>query len=455
MQNMKRFYTTYLFFLFFICIGNVELFAQTSSNENSRTKFTISKVRVFLDEEELLPEKSVSSTKKSTADSTSNSSEVSTLDSTSDSSENPAAIKLSTILSFTKLKAGKEYTETKLQKEMAQTELRLLNSGFFYNATVEKIESRKNPGTYIIYINVTTGFLKRFGGGGIYAVFGDTGLHGNREQLLWFAGWNKNGASYLYENAFETPLIFGADLFTNVPAGFTNDEGVNLNGKITFGSFITPDLRFCVDVDATYNFKQIAFTNDLAISPYLSITKFFSEKLFSTTEVRFFYYPLNDWEQMFDTAYTINYSPVKNFTFAGLAAGGYCTNNVTKGLSLNRDNTKLSENLGLSNRGIRSGYSDDDLAVRGYLMGTLEIRWNAFNFTIPPCFPCGVVPYIYADVAAVEKLSDAKGKVSIMDAYGFGIQLNFECPVFAYFNFSYGFNHQGKGKFCFAAVQSF
>ena len=426
MQSMKRISKLNIIFTLLILAGTFGktglVFAQDTE------KVTVSKVRVFLDDQELLcDEDSIAEGK----------------------------IKLSTILSYTQLKTEKEYSLEKLEKEIEQTKLRLLNSGLFYNATVEKMKSRKNPGTYIIYINVTTGFLQRFGGGGIYAVFGNAGLHGNREQLLWFLGWNKNGASYKYEHAFNSPLILGADLFTDMPYCFTTEDGINVEGKGTIGAFLTPDVRLCLDAKATYNFKNLNFTDNFALSPYLSITKIPSEKLFTTTEIRFFYYPLLNWEQMFDTAYTINYSPVKKLTLAALAAGGYSVQSNTHGLSLNRENTALFENLGLANRGIRSGYSDAELNVRGYLMGTLEIRWNAFDFTIPPCFPGMIVPYVFADVAAVEKLGGEKGDVSIMDAYGVGVQINFACPVFAYFNFSYGINHQGKGKFYFAAVQSF
>ena len=428
MQSMKRITKLNLFFTLMLTVAGNFLFAE-NINTIENQKITVSKIRVFLDEEELLPE--------------------------ADSNQQTGTFSLSTVLSFTQFKAGKKYSPSKLEKELKQTKLRLLNSGLFYNASVEQIESRKNPGTYIIYINVRTGFLKRYGGGGIYALFGNAGMHKNREQLLWFAGWNQNGLSYLYEHAFNSPLILGGNLFTDAPYGFTNDIGVNINGTATVGSFITPDIRICVDADVTFNFKQMFFSDDLAISPYLSITEFASEKLFTTTEVRVFYYPLKNWENMFDTAYTINYSPVKQLTFAVLAAGGYCPCDTPSGLSLNRDNAKLFENIGLANRGIRSGYSDADLTVRGYLMGTLEVRWNAFNFTIPPCFPGSIIPYVFADVAAAEKLNDIKGDISMMDAYGLGIQLRFDCPVFATFNFSYGFNHEGKGKFCFAAVQSF
>lgn len=429
MLSMKRNQKLNLIFLLLIFSASVNKVFAEKKDTLKNQKIRISKVRVFLDEEELLPE--------------------------TDSSQTENSFSLSTVLSFTQLKAGKEYSISKLDKELTQTRLRLLNSGLFYNVTTEKIESRKNPGTYIIYINVRTGFLKRYGGGGIYAIFGNAGMNKNREQLLWFAGWNQNGFNYLYEHAFNSPLIIGASLFTDVPYSFTNKQGTNINGTATIGSFITPDFRICLDTDTTFNFKQLCFSDDFALSPYLSITKFPSEKLFTTTEIRFFYYPLRNWEQNFETAYTINYSPVKNLTFATLTAGGYCPGENQNGLNLNRNSVKLFENLGLANRGVRSGYSNDELTVRGYLMCTVEIRLNAWNFTIPPCFPGHFVPYVFADIAAAEKLSNKKGDISMLDAYGLGLQINFDCPVFASFNLSYGVNHDGKGKFYFAAVQSF
>lgn len=44
---------------------------------------------------------------------------------------------------------------------------------------------------------------------------------------------------------------------------------------------------------------------------------------------------------------------------------------------------------------------------------------------------------------------------AFLDAYGVGLQVNFESPVFAFFNVAFGINHHGKWKINFAAVQSF
>ena len=72
---------------------------------------------------------------------------------------------------------------------------------------------------------------------------------------------------------------------------------------------------------------------------------------------------------------------------------------------------------------------------------------------MPPCFPVDIIPYLFTDLALTQEYSDKS--IRLFDAYGVGLAINFDCPVFAYFNFSYGINHQGKGKFVFAAMQNF
>lgn len=427
---MNRFYRLCLVLILFTTTFTcTALFAGTTPEEDKNLKVIVSKIRVFLDDEELLTEENEKSFS--------------------------GKFNRETILSFTKLAAGKEYSIAKLEQEIKESRIRLLNSGYFYNASVEKLESRKNKGTYIIYINVTTGFLKRYGGGGIFALFGDAGLHGNREQLLWYAGWNKNGLSYLYENVCGTPLILGADLFTDAPYGFTNENGVNINGKATAGFFLTPDLRFCVDCNACFNFNSLAFEKDFTISSYLSQTKYFSEKISATSEFCICEFPFLNWNTTYEGAGTVNYTPVKQITLAALICGGISPDKEPAAINLSRNESGFHHNQGLANRCVRSGYSEKELLSRSYILGTFEIRWNAFSFTVPPCFPCNVIPYAYSDFCATEKLCDEKGNISFLDAYGVGLQLNFTSPVFAYFNFSYGFNRFGKGKFCFAAVQSF
>lgn len=426
MQTMKRIIMVCMLAFIWAGVIYADGAAETkNAAADSKQKYSISKVKVFLDDQELTEENA-----------------------------DDGRIKLSTIMSYTTLKTGKEFTISAMEKEITQTELRLMNSGLFYTAKVEKMTSRKNPGTYVIYITVTTGFLKRYGGGGIYAILGQAALGGNRDQLFWFAGWNRNGLCYLNENSFGLPVILGADLFTDVPAGFRKRIGPNVDGKAKLGWLITPDFRICVDVAAGFNWKELALTKELTVSPYLSETKLISQNLFYTTEVRFNYFPLQNWNHYFDTAFTVNYTPQEKLTIAVLAAGGYAPGNWGDQIKLYRDSGNLAENVGMTCKEIRSGYTTEELTVKGYLMATAELRWNAGNFMIPPCFPAHVRPYLFGDVALVEHEVNGT-KPELLDAYGAGLYLVFDCPVFVTFNFSYGVNHEGKGRFCFAVMQSF
>ena len=117
---------------------------------------------------------------------------------------------------------------------------------------------------------------------------------------------------------------------------------------------------------------------------------------------------------------------------------------------LNQGNFAVSNKRGLSMRCIRSGYDSNELLLKNYIMTSFEARFKVLDFVIARSFPCNIQPFVFADVAYGQQLCDLKeGDWNFLDAYGAGIQINFDCPVFAYFNFTYGFNHQGNGKFCF------
>ena len=132
------------------------------SEEMPAGKITVSKVKVFLDEEEITEE--------------------------SEKTQNDGKIRYSTIMSYTKFRENKKFSGKQLEKEAESTRLRLMDSGLFYSAEVETRESRKNPGTMVIYISVRTGFLLRFGGGNAYGFFGKAALGGRRNNLTGYLG---------------------------------------------------------------------------------------------------------------------------------------------------------------------------------------------------------------------------------------------------------------------------
>lgn len=402
------------------------------SGEMPAGKITVSKVKVFLDEEKITEE--------------------------SEKTQNDGKIRYSTIMSYTKFRENKKFSEKQLEKEAESTRLRLMDSGLFYSAEVETRESRKNPGTMVIYISVRTGFLLRFGGGNAYGFFGKAALGGRRNNLTGYLGYNKSGASYLDENTFGLPLILGASAFTNLPQSLAQKKSLTFDTLVKAGIFMTPDLKFGTDLKTLFTVNEEPFA-DFILSPFLCDTVWFSEKLVMKSELRLFNYFSDDWKgNSTEAAVNIDYSPFQKITLAGLLSGGAVIDqNVDQAacvkINLEKSALSLCDGLGLANRGIRSGYTAEELKVDCYGLFSAEIRWNAFDFILANCFPVTFRPYLFTDLALAKNYS--AGGLTFLDAYGAGLLICFDCPVFAYFNFSYGLNHEGKGRFVFAAMQSF
>ena len=359
---------------------------------------------------------------------------------------------LSTILSYTKLRENKTLTKASFEKEIIRTKLRLMDSGLFYMAEVESLPSRKNPGTFVVYITVRTGFLLRFGGDAIYGMFGKVSFSGNRDKLLGYAGYNKNGVSYVNENAFGIPLVLGGAVFTNLPEGLSRKTGIKVEGQQKTGWFLTPDLKIGNETGLF-----LGPATDIYFSSYLFKT-FYAQKSFAAFELRYFdlFSDIKSDCKKFSSvegAFTVDYLPIPKVTLAGMLCGGCVIFSDEQKISLEKNTATVCDGLGLSNRGVRSGYSLEELKADYYGLCSMEVRLNALSFKIPPAFPCDIIPFIFTDLA-VSHNRDFQ-KTEFLDAYGIGLEIDFECPVFAYFNFSYGVNHQGKGKFIFAAMQSF
>ena len=389
-------------------IFGADVTAQNLEPASAPARMPVSKIKVFLDDEEL------------------------TQDSPTD-----GKIKYSTILSYTKFRENKMFTQKGFEKEAETTRLRLMNSGLFYSAQIETRESRKNPGTMVVYITVRTGFLLRFGGGNAYGLFGKAALGGRRNLLTGYLGYNKSGVNYVDENAFGLPLILGAGAFTNVAQSLVQKEPLAFDTFFKAGFFATPDISLGADVQALISTQDGASTQ-FTVSPFFCHIALFSEQFKMKTEVRQYNYYGEVRGSSLEAAVNLEYAPIKQITLAGLLGGGLVI-----------CDTKIN----LTDQKIRSGYTAQDLTTDCYGRFSAEFRWNALSFNMPPCFPVDIIPYIFTDLALAQEYSDKS--IRLLDAYGVGLAINFDCPVFAYFNFSYGINYQGKGKFVFAAMQSF
>jgi hypothetical protein len=364
------------------------------------------------------------------------------------------SITAETVISFTSLRPEKKMSLSALEREVNQTKLRLDDSGYFYSAKAVCIQSRKEPEKEIVIITVKSGFFWRFGGGNAYGVFGKSCIGGRRLQVLGYAGWNKNGASVLYEHAFDSPAILGSSLFWDGPASlFSSDSTLSgtsgITGICTQGLFITPDMRFCTDIIGRVDFSSGFAEDSFCISPFIQWSKSFSRTLTAASVVQSYFYPCTG-QNPFSGAEiiaSINWTPVPYVTFAFCTAGGLSPENNATPFNLSGNSAGTTSTTAVENRIIRSGYKADELTAENYVYASFETRWNMADFLLPPAFNVRLQPFVFTDAALIDR--------TVRDAFGGGLRILFDNPVFAYFTFSCGVNHDGEGKFYFAATKGF
>ena len=366
-----------------------------------------------------------------------------------------------TVISYTSLKPGNLYSLKQLDEETARTQIRLTNSGLFYTASVQIVPPRKNPQERTIVITVKEGFYQRFSGGNAYGMYGREGLGGSRSGIYAYAGWNRLGVSYAHENLFNRGIIL-ASSFTSLdffPSMLPDDEYIHkMQAAMHVGKYITPGIGVTL-------FSRILFT------PLMSS---FSEARFSLGPVirlyRYEFWPFSfSWNMetsalwyMNQNSYTAqtSWSFHKNFaeqyfidkgrdqklTLAFLLSAGFENSTAPESLAFNLYSTV--------DRSVRSGYSEEEVSGISYALFSTELRFNVFSLRIPPAFTCVPQIFLYTDIAFIEQ-KGSDGLYSFRDAFGGGIRLLLDNPIFAYFTFAYGLNHEGSSRFVFAVTGGF
>lgn len=366
-----------------------------------------------------------------------------------------------TVASFSSLIPGKDYSLKKLEEEVMRTQIRLTNSGLFYSAVVQIIPPRKNPQERTIIITVTEGFLHRFSGGNAYAMYGREGLGGSRSGLYAYAGWNLLGLSYAHENLFNRGIIL-ASSFTSLdlfPSMLPDDEYIHkMQAAMHVGKYITPDIGVTL-------FSRILFT------PVMSS---FSDAFFSLGPVirlnRYEFWPFSfSWNMETSALWYMNqnsYRAQTSWSFHKNFAEQYFTDKgrdqkltLALLLSAGSENSTAPESLAFNlystvDRSVRSGYSEEEVSGISYALFSTELRFNVFSLRIPPAFTCVPQIFLYTDIAFIEQ-KGSDGLYSYRDAFGGGIRLLLDNPIFAYFIFAYGLNHEGSSRFVFAVTGGF
>jgi hypothetical protein len=113
--------------------------------------------------------------------------------------------------------------------------------------------------------------------------------------------------------------------------------------------------------------------------------------------------------------------------------------------------------LRAEDRSVRSGYTGEELRASSFAFASVELRQQIFAIRIPPGFDCTAQAFGFCDTAVLNRSMESAGKTAteFVDAYGLGLRILFDNPVFAYFSFSYGINHEGSSRFMFCGTAGF
>lgn len=364
----------------------------------------------------------------------------------------------STVISFLSFAPGDTLTTDKLEKEVKLAEIRLMNSGYFYNARVIIIPPRKKPESRTILIKIKEGFPYRFGGGNAYGMFGMENLWGKRKRFNVAAGYNLAGGTFVDENFLNRNLILGSSLFYS-NQGFESSKLTDYNrldAKVLAGIRPHPDLLIGLDFggrlfsyteifgDMTDQFLGDRDRRDILISPYIE---------YKISGIHL------------EAGSGICRAQQGDITASMFlkAAGKY---ELFRGHSINLQVSGGSAVSALPYPDKFDLYATEDLSIRSdqeilelladqFFLTNFEYRFHLLKFFVPPFLNIVLGGFLYSDLGWTSEYGEDLFEKDLKDAYGAGIRLLFDNPVFAYFSFSYGINRYGKGRFIFTATGGF
>lgn len=360
-----------------------------------------------------------------------------------------SVLKNTTIRSFLSLYPGQTLSTDTLDKRCRDSEMRLNKSGYFYAASVFAVPPQKNPSERTVIVEVTSGYLWRYGGGKAWGMLGKEGLGGERASFRLYAGWNKNGAAYLHERIGGIPLVLGANLYYFGPGDYQAIRGnKNVNrfeSVATVGWYVNPDTLVGVDVVSQgFSLKDGGL---VFFQPFIRLQKYLEPGVDSDAGIalRGFWYP------ELRTAK----AEIQSYAHAGLSESTVIAFAGSAGATLvNTEHPVGFDLFYADDRNVRSGYSANELSARDYILGSAEVRQTLFNFIIPPAINCKIHVFAFTDIAGIRAMTDMN-PTHVADAYGGGLRILLDNPIFASFEFSYGVNREGKGRFLFSGTAGY
>ncbi len=369
----------------------------------------------------------------------------------------------STVLSFIALRPGQKLSEKRLKREIKRAVRRLGDSRYYYSVSATLLPAGDDPGVRTILVQVREGFRYRFGGGNAYAMFGMNNLHGRKKSFRVYAGANRLGGRFEDSRIAGSPFIWGASLFYMNDIGKVTPALYHLvTPGIYSGAEPHPDIRITLGADFPLAFLteednypgyEGGKRYDMLLSPKICMKRSFigDTVLFETG---FLAAPETLINLEGDAAvFMPRVGAVGAFHFARFnslnlkVSSGWAGDDLPFLNAFNLYDT--------DDRSIRSGYSYYELNGESFFLINFEYRFTFSRIFIPPFFDTGIQLFIFSDIGWVEDHGRGMFSGDMKDAYGGGLRLLFENPVFAYFSFAYGVNRQGKGRFVFTGTAGF
>lgn len=367
-----------------------------------------------------------------------------------DGSEAPVALKKETVISFLSVHPGLSASEKEIAKKCEESERRLKDSGYFYDATIIIIPPKIIQNERTLVVTLSSGYFMRYGGGSIWGMFGKVAISGKRESFYAYGGYNRNGISYLHSNIGGSPLALGGKLFYFGPGEYPGkldnaDVENRFSGTFTAGWSFTPDTFF--GIDSTVDGFGFSSNGTFSLQPYVTQRKYlpFGSNSECGLELRGFWYPSYEAAKGESSGY-LRAGITKKATVAIKGSAGYSPFDLPADACFDLYYTE--------DKNVRSGYSLGELIASDYVLGSAEVRYNFLELRIPPILNVTAQAFVYMDVAKTV-VEDEACENDFLDAYGAGLRILFDNPVFAYFTFSYGVNHEGNGRFLFCGTAGY
>jgi len=358
-----------------------------------------------------------------------------------------------TLSSFLCIKPGSTVDLDWLQQETQNAERRLMASGYFYKASVTILTPRKFPDRRTILVQVTEGFLMRFGGGSAYALIGQDNINGERKHWLGVLGLNFLGGEYLDEQVLNSAWKWGiSGYYTQTSKDHFLVNSSAKEATLITGYAFSPDLH--LDCDWRLNrieSDQTAPRTDILIKPRL-----FAQWLHGTSAAPGYITEQLQWGWLIPksdphiqyglskTAFLYSFDP--QLVLAGQVCIGYADSHLPSFYQFDLYNTQAMM--------IRSGYSQAELLVDRFILANLEYRFPIWDTLIPPIIKVYVNGFLFVD-AGIGSIYPNTLDQPIKDAFGAGMHIKFDNPVFVDFSFAYGVNHNQKSRIIFLATAGF